>query len=165
MRYLKSILALAEQIFLVMAVLCVAVMIIVNSLQIFFRYVLNSAFVWVYPLTMLLFIWMTFLGAYVVYRRKKDIMVLFIVNLMPASMRKVLFIVTNIATMILILIILGEAPTILKQQASVMQVIPLPRYTQAIPLFLGMLGIFLEYLVDTTEVIRGREIIVKHYEE
>jgi hypothetical protein len=34
-----------------------------------------------------------------------------------------------------------------------MQVIPLPRYVQAIPLFIGIAGIFLEYLLETVEIL------------
>jgi len=152
MQSLKRFLDKMEKVCLVVSVLAVGVMITINIIQIFFRYVFNLAFVWVFPMTLLLFIWMTFLGAFVVYRRKKDIVVRFIVNLFPFGPQNILLLVTNILTILLLIWILSEAPTIFQRQSSIMQVIPLPRYTKAVPLFVGVAGILLEYLVETVEV-------------
>jgi len=152
MQSLKRFLDLMEKICLLISVLAVGVMITINAIQIFFRYVLNMAFVWVFPVTMLLFIWMTFLGAFVVYRRKKDIIVRFLVNMIPSGGQNILLLITNILIMLLLIWILSEATTIFQRQASIMQIIPLPRYTKAVPLFIGVAGIFLEYLVETVEL-------------
>ena len=143
-----------ERVCLVVSVLAVGTMITMNTIQIFFRYVLNMAFVWVFPLTMLLFIWMTFLGAFVVYRRKKDIVVVFIVRMIPTGGRNILLLITNILIMLLMIWILTEAPTIFHRQSSIMQVIPLPRYFQAIPLFIGVTGILLEYSIETLDLLK-----------
>ena len=138
-----------------MSVASVAVMLIINALQIFFRYVLNSAFAWVFPLTMLLFIWMTFLGAFVVYRQKKDIIIHFITDRLPAKGQDLLLLLMNLLTMGMLVWILSQLPTMMRSQASVMEIIPLPRYVQAIPLFIGVAGILLEYLVATVAVSKN----------
>lgn len=152
MQSLKRFLEVMEKVCLIVSVLAVGVMITINTVQIFFRYVLNMAFVWVFPVTMLLFIWMTFLGAFVVYRRKKDIVVRFLVNMIPSGGQNILLLITNILIMLLLIWILSEVTTIFQRQTSIMQIIPLPRYTQAVPLFIGVAGIFLEYLVETVEL-------------
>lgn len=154
MHALNRFLGLLEKICLIFSTLAVALMIVLNIIQVFFRYVLNAAFVWVFPVTMLLFIWMTFLGAFVVYRRKKDIVVSFIVNLFPTSGRKILVLTTNILIFLVLLLILFEAPKLIGHQTSIMQVVPLPRYFQAIPLFIGLTGILLEYLMQTITSIK-----------
>jgi len=131
-----------------MAVLCLAIMAAVNMIQIFLRYLFNYTFIWVHPVTMLLFIWMTFLGAFVVYHRKKDIVVTFIVNLLPDTFRKAVEVLTIFLVLFLIAIILAQAPALIRQQSSTMQIIPLPRYVQVIPLLIGLLGIFLDSTMD-----------------
>lgn len=152
MQSLKWFLEVMEKVCLIVSVLAVGAMITINTVQIFSRYVLNMAFVWVFPVTMLLFIWMTFLGAFVVYRRKKDIVVRFLDNMIPSGGQNILLLITNILIMLLLIWILSEAPTFFQRQISIMQIIPLPRYTQAVPLFIGVAGIFLEYLVETVEL-------------
>jgi TRAP-type C4-dicarboxylate transport system permease small subunit len=155
MKKLERILAGAEQACLVFCVLTVGAMIGINAVQIFFRYVFNLAAIWVFPLTMLLFIWMTFLGAFVIYRRKKDIVVSFILNLFPAAGRKAIVLLTNLLTMALLVWILVEFPMIIKSQAADMEVIPLPRYTQAVPLFIGIFGILLQYVMETVALLKN----------
>jgi TRAP-type C4-dicarboxylate transport system permease small subunit len=103
---------------------------------------------------MLLFIWSTFLGAFVVYRRKKDIVVRFIANLFPASAQEKLTLLTNILIIFFLILILIQAPNLIRRQASIMQVIPLPRYIQAIPLFIGLAGILLEYISQTVALLK-----------
>lgn len=154
MHALNRFLGVLEKICLIVATLAVALMIVLNIIQVFFRYVLNAAFVWVFPVTMLLFIWMTFLGAFVVYRRKKDIVVSFIVNLFPGPGRRVIGLTTNILILLFLALILLEAPKLIAHQTSIMQVVPLPRYFQAIPLFIGLAGIMLEYLIQTITSIK-----------
>ena len=136
-------------------VLSVGAMIIMNAVQVFFRYVFNMASVYVYPITMLLFIWITFIGAYVIYRRKKDIVVSFIIYLFPPAWRRYLHLLTNILTIILLVFILAECPMILDSQGELMEVIPLPRYTQALPMFFGLGCILLQYLLDTVRLIQN----------
>ena len=151
---LNKLLSLLEKLCLVLSTAAIAAMITLNIVQVFFRYVLNAAFVWVFPVTMLLFIWSTFLGAFVVYRRKKDIVVRFIANLLPTSAQEKLTVVTNILIILFLLLILFQAPTLIQRQASIMQVIPLPRYIQAMPLFIGLAGILLEYFNQTVALLK-----------
>lgn len=155
MNGVKVLLSFVERVFLVFTVGSLGVMFVINMVQVCLRYLFNTGLDWIYPLTMLLFIWMTFLGSFVIYHQKKDIVMNYVVSLFPPRFQKGLLIGTNLLTIILLVIILNEAPTVLRQQASLMQVIPLPRYVQAIPLFMGCGGILLEYAISTYEAITG----------
>lgn len=145
---MKRLLEAAESVCSISAILCLAAMSAVNIIQIFLRYLFNIAFVWVFPVTMLLFIWMTFLGAFVVYHRKKDIIVTFIVNLLPANLRKAVEILSILLVLFLIAIVLAQGPSLIRQQSSTMQIIPLPRYVQTLPLLIGLVGIFVDSVMD-----------------
>jgi len=151
----KKFLGLLEKICVIFAVSCLAVMISLNMIQIFSRYLLNTAFVWVYPLTMLLFVWMTFLGAFVVYHQKKDIVVLFILNKLSSAPRLVIQLITNVLVLLLLALILWQAPTLIRQQSSIMQIIPLPRYFQIIPLLVGIAGIFLDSILESIAALKN----------
>ena len=155
MRSLKIVLDLLEHICLVGTVLAMGVMTAINIIQIIFRYLFHDEFVWIFPLTMLLFIWMTFLGAYVVYRRKKVIIVRFFVDRIPVGFQNILLAITNVFTMLFLIWILGEIPKIIQLQAGAMEVISLPRYVKAIPLFICTTAILLNYLLDTVDLIKN----------
>ena len=74
-------------------------MFLTNVLNIASRAVFNYSFVWVFPLTLFLFIWMTFFGAFVIYRQKKEITVDFIYDLLPEMGRVWVTIICNILIM------------------------------------------------------------------
>ncbi len=155
MKVLKLILKTGENACLALTVTAMGLMVAINFVQIFFRYVLDVAFVWVLPATMMLMIWMVFLGAFVIYRRKKDIVVRFVVMRLPQVPSRILTVTTNILVMTLLVAVILEAPRIFQLQSSIMQVIPLPRYTKSLPLFIGLGGILLDYLVATLELLRS----------
>jgi TRAP-type C4-dicarboxylate transport system permease small subunit len=150
---LKHILDSMEKVCSIFTVLCLAVMVAVNMLQIFFRYVLNDAFVWVYPLTMLLFIWMTFLGAFIVYHQRKNIVVGFLVDRLPGLPRHGVQLASDFLIIFLLGLILAQAPVLIRQQSSTMQIISLPRYVQVIPLLIGVAGMFIDSVMDSISAI------------
>ncbi len=144
-----------EKLSIYFTVFCMIVMISINMLQIFARYVLNYPIPWVYPTTMLLFVWITFIGAFIVYHQKKDIVVVFFINKMPLRSQYWIQLITDMLIIALLIVIIIQAPALIKQQASTMQIIPLPRYIQTIPLLVGLTFICLENIVDIVEKTRS----------
>jgi TRAP-type C4-dicarboxylate transport system permease small subunit len=140
------------------AVLSLGAMFLINILNIGFRALFNYSFVWVFPLTLFLFIWMTFFGAFVIYRQKREITVDFIYSLLPEIGRVWITIICNILMMALLILFLWTAPRLIRSQASLMQVLQIPRYLQAIPLFLFCIGTLLNFLKDTALLIRNKGI-------
>ena len=73
---LDHLLDLMDRLFLIMANGCLAATVIANAVNILWRGILDEAIVLVWPWSMMLFVWAAFLGFFVLYRRKKDVVVL-----------------------------------------------------------------------------------------
>ena len=139
----------------VIAVLCLGIMFLTNIINILLRGLFNYSFVWIFPLTIFLFMWMTFFGAYVIYRQKREITVDFIYNRLPEAGRKWITLASNILIMGLMVLLLWHAPRLIRAQMSPMQVLRIPRYFQAIPLFLFCIVLSLDFLYETVRLIQG----------
>ena len=99
-------LAAAEWLFLVLANVALAVMLGINILNIFWRGGVGQNLNFVWPWTTLLFVWMTFFGFFVIYRRSKDITVDYFVDLMGHKA----LVVTRLLSDIIIVGLMGVAP-------------------------------------------------------
>ena len=73
--YLKRIIKVLIRLQTVGGVLALAAIIICNSLGIFFRYVLRDPFTWTEELSVILFIWVVFLGATAAAGAKRHVVV------------------------------------------------------------------------------------------
>ena len=154
---IEKILFAFEKFCRITAVLCLGAMFLTNALNIASRAVFNYSFVWVFPLTLFLFIWMTFFGAFVIYRLKREITVDFIYGLLPEIGRVWVTIICNILMMALLVLLLWTAPRLIRSQSSPIQVLQIPRYLQVIPLYLFSVATFLNFLKDTVILIRKRK--------
>jgi len=144
-----------EKVCRVIAVLCLVIMFTTNILNILLRAFFNYSFIWIFPLTIFLFMWMTFFGAYVIYRQNKEITVDFIYNRLPENCRKVITLISNILIMGLMALILWHAPKLIYAQLGLLQVLRVPRYFQALPLFLFCIVLFFDFLHETVKLIQG----------
>jgi TRAP-type C4-dicarboxylate transport system permease small subunit len=154
---IEKVLFAFEKLCKITAVLCLGVMFLTNVLNIASRAVFNYSFVWVFPLTLFLFIWMTFFGAFVIYRQKKDIAVDFIYGLLPEMGRVWVTIICNILMMAMLVLLLSTAPRLIRSQAGPIQVLQIPRYLQVIPLYLFSVATFFNFFKDTVILIRNRK--------
>jgi len=144
-----------ESVCKVIAVLCLGIMFITNILNIILRALFNYSFVWIFPLTIVLFMWMTFFGAYVIYRRNREITVDFIYNRLPEGSRKWITLISNILIMGLMALILVHGPRLIRAQLGPLQVLRVPRYFQAVPLFLFCIVLFFDFLDGTIKLLQG----------
>jgi len=78
------------------------VMTVSATLQVFFRYILNSGIPWAEELSRFSFIWITFLGASMVLKYDGHISVDTIVRVFPASVRRTAAVVVYVASMCLL---------------------------------------------------------------
>jgi len=141
----------------VLAVLSLGIMFLINLLNISSRALFHYSFVWVFPLTLFLFIWMTFFGAFVIYRQKREITVDFIYGLFPEIGRLWISVVCNILMIALLLLLLSTAPRLIRSQMSAIQVLQIPRYLQAVPLFLFCIGAAFNFIQDTIYLVREKK--------
>jgi TRAP-type C4-dicarboxylate transport system permease small subunit len=155
--------------FLWAANLCLFLMLLATSVTILGR-PLGISFYWVWPWSMVVFVWMSFLGFFAVYRRRKDIAVDFVMQrLGPRAMAASRWFVA-LTVLVVIGIILMEMPLILESQRGVVDGALLPgghelnRYALSVPLAVSCLLIFVNALLDLAKAWLGRpEPIADHH--
>lgn len=148
------------QVFHVLANLCLGLMLIGTAVTIVLR-PFDLSYYWIWPWTMQFFVWMSFIGFYVVYRRGKDIAVDFMVlRLGDGAMAATRYFV-GLVILLVVGAILWEMPVILESQVGVIDGVVTPwggeleRYTLSIPLGVSCVLIFLNTLVDLGKAAMG----------
>lgn len=151
--------ALAK-LFLVAANLCLFLMLVGTAATIVLR-PLNLSFYWIWPWTMQVFVWMSFIGFFVVYRRGKDISVDFVMQKIGPGAMVFSRYFTIFVTLGVIGVILWQMPLILESQVGVIDGVLTPwgteleRYTLSIPLGISCFLIFINALLDLAKAYLG----------
>ena len=151
----KKVLDLINRIETFFVMVFLAIMIGINVLEIVTRVLLGHSFVWIFPTNLLLFSWMVFMGAAVIFYRKEYITVEYFVRLFSPNCQRYVNIIVNFAVMGFFIFLLMEAPALIEMQAQKMQVIHIPRYFQSLPLFIGSFSVLLFVFYDTLILIKG----------
>ena len=163
-----------SDLFLVFANVCLGLMLVGTAATIILRLINKSlgwfdiaAFstistYWIWPWTMQFFVWMSFIGFYVVYRRGKDISVNFLVMKIGPSMMKITQIGVPILIIVLMSVMLLQMPTILSSQVGVIDGVITPwgeleRYTLSIPLGVSCFLILLNSVITILKIYVGIE--------
>lgn len=151
-------LGVCERIFLVLANTCLVVMLTINVANIAQRALIDRGIQWVFAWSGVLFVWMTFLGFFVIYRRKKDITVDFVIDRLGVKGRDVSRFLVNVIVMFLMAIMLAQAPKILTSQVGVIQMVGLERYVLSVPLFVSCALILINFALDTVRLFRKGDL-------
>lgn len=149
------VLQVCEHLFLVLANACLIIMLTINVANIGQRALIDKGIHWVFAWTGVLFVWMTFLGFFVIYRRKKDITVDFVIDRLGVKGRNASRFLVNLIVMFLMAVMLAQAPKILSSQVGVIQMVGLQRYVLSLPLFISCALIFINFAIDTIRLFRG----------
>jgi len=164
---LDRFLELCGRLFHVLANLCLGLMLIGTAATIVLR-PFDLSFYWIWPWTMVFFVWMSFLGFYVVYRRGKDIAVDFVVlRLGDGAMVATRYFVAAV-TMAVVGAIIWQMPLILESQVGVIDGVVTPwgeieRYSLSIPLGVSCVLIFLNAALDVLKALVGLpELLPSH---
>jgi len=152
-RALESALAWAERIFLSASCACLAVMLAINVANLVTRNLTGRGIVWVWPWTGVLLIWSVFLAFYALYRRRHDITVEYFINRLPETGRRVMRVFVNVCGIVMMVVILLEAPQIVSRQVGVIDFVGLERYALSIPLIASALFIAIEMTFDIVRII------------
>lgn len=163
-RRLERALVAAERLFLVLANGCLATMLALNLFNIAWRALTERNLNFVWPWTGLLFVWMSFFGFFVIYRRSNDITVDFIVERIGERARQATRILSDVIIVALMALLLAEAPRTLESQVGSMELIPLERYWMSVPLFASAALVLLHFLRDLLAALAGEPEPRKHFE-
>ena len=138
---------------------CLGVMLIGTAATIILR-LFDTSYYWIWPWTMQCFVWMSFFGFFVVYRRRKDIAVDFVMRKLGGHALVVSRYFVNLLIIVVTGIILLQMPTIIDSQVGVIDGVITPwgeleRYTLSVPLAISCALIFLDTIVDTVLGLAG----------
>jgi len=153
---IDGVLAGCERLFLALANLCLGVMLAANMINIASRALFDKGIVYVFPWSVVLFVWMTFLGFFVVYRRGKDITVDFLIDRLGSRARLLSRLVVDVLVIGLMLVMLMQAPHIIRSQVGTIELVGLERYSMSIPLFVTVALITLDFTLDVIKAVMGR---------
>jgi TRAP-type C4-dicarboxylate transport system permease small subunit len=109
----------------------------------------------VFPWTTVLFVWCTFLGMYVVYRRGTDITVDFIHDRLGGGGKAALRIFADLVVLGVLGTILMVAPEILATQEGEIELTGLPRWALSLPLFVSSFLVALDVALDLARAALG----------
>ncbi len=151
---IDRLLGVCERLFLVLANTCLLVMLAINVANIAQRAVIDVSIQWVFPWSVVLFVWMTFFGFFVIYRRKKDITVDFVIDRTPPQVQKAARVMVDAIVILLMAIMLLHAPKILSIQVGEIEMVGLERYSLSVPLFISCFLILLNFVVDIANTFR-----------
>jgi TRAP-type C4-dicarboxylate transport system permease small subunit len=155
---LDDFLDLIDRLFLYMANIFLAVMVIANAINILSRGFLDKAIVQVWPWSMTLFVWATFLGFFVLYHRRKDVVVLILLRWLSDRYQRTLDIIVHLFIFSLMVLMVIIAPTRIANQAGIIELVGLPRYALSIPFFLSCFFIALDSIARIYHMVCGEEL-------
>jgi TRAP-type C4-dicarboxylate transport system permease small subunit len=148
-------LASCERLFLAIANLCLAVMLVANMANIASRALFDKGIIYVFPWSIVLFVWMTFFGFFVVYRRGKDITVDFLIDRLGDRARLASRLLVDVLVIGLMLVMLAQAPHIIRSQVGTIEMVGLERYSMSVPLFVTAALIALDFALDMIKAVLG----------
>ena len=137
--------------------LIAGVLVLTTGWGVFSRYFLGVALPWPEEIGIFLYIWMSYLGAAAITRRRKHIEIAFFVDSMSPFWRSVTTIFTHILMGIFFIIILKQAPLVLPAQLTIEigAAIRLPKAYLTIVLFFACASMLLTVTQIILEEIRN----------
>ena len=145
--------------FLVAANVCLVLMLAGTAATIVLR-PFDVSYYWIWPWTMQFFVWMSFVGFFVVYRLGKDIAVDFVVMRLGSRALGLSRWFVDLVILLVTGTILLQMPTIFESQVGVIDGVVTPwgemeRYTLSIPLAVSCALIFVNACVDLAKAWAG----------
>lgn len=148
-------LARLETVFLVVANTLLGLMLVFNFVNILVRTVSDRGLLWVFPWTTALFVWCTFVGMFVVYRRGTDIAVDYFYVRMGPGGQMALRIFADVVVIAVLLVLLAVAPSVLAQMQGDIELTFLRRWMLAVPLFVSSFLVALDVALDLARAAHG----------
>lgn len=135
--------------------LCVAAIVLITLASVWWRYVINAPIAWVEQVSNILFIWITFIGAAVLYRQKLHIGVDMFIGMLKGRARQVMFWVIELANLTFIMVLfvysLKLSIDVLPNTYGALDITPAFFYFSAPVSCAMMMLYFIEKIVDPSK--------------
>ncbi|RAH99910.1 hypothetical protein DLJ53_19405 [Acuticoccus sediminis] len=151
---LDAVLGVLGVVFRQLAIICLLLMLTVTAVTILLR-PFDIAYYWMWPWTMILFVWMTFFGLFAVYRFRKDIVIDIVVRrLTSGPAAAMLRTLPPLVLLAVSLTVLSQIPALIAVQGGPIDGALLPgggelsRLFLTVPMALSMSLVALQSVVD-----------------
>lgn len=135
--------------------LCVAAIVLITLAAVWWRYVVNAPIAWIEQVSNILFIWITFIGAAVLYRQKLHIGVDMFIEMLEGRARQIMFWVIELANLVFIIVLfvysLKLAIDVLPDTYGALDISPAFFYFSAPVSCAMMMLYFIEKIVDPSK--------------
>lgn len=157
--------------FLWLSNLCLLAMLALTAATIVMR-PLGLSFYWIWPWTMVLFIWLSFFGFFAIYARLKDVRVDFLAQRMGPKGMTFTRLLTDAAALLVTGVLLSQLPKVIATSRGVHDgaIFPgggeLPRLALSVPLFISVVLIAASAILDLAKMGAGMpENVTEHHPE
>ena len=151
--------------------LCLLAMLALTTVTIVGRPLGFSAY-WIWPWTMVFFVWMSFFGFFAVFVRLMDVRVNFVANLLGRLGYPITRLLTDFSALAICGVIMLQMPTVMETSRGFVDGAILPggeelfRQALSIPLFVSVSLIVVSAIVDVAKMIAGLpENTIMHLQE
>lgn len=148
-------LGLTEKVFTVCSGVMMILILVIISANIVGRGFLGQGLVWAWPWAEVLFVWMVMVGFYVVYRQRRYMEIDFVARLCGEKGMLVTRVVSNLGIISMTGLIVFYAPSLLASQVGEIDIVGLPRYSLAIPMYVSAALVLLNSLVELSKTALG----------
>ncbi|MCG7522792.1 TRAP transporter small permease [Ruegeria sp. Ofav3-42] len=154
-RKFDRLLGAIETVFVVLAGGMMITILAIISANIVRRGIWDKGIVWVWPWAEVLFVWMVMIGFFVVYRQKRYMEIDFVARLCGPVGMAVTRIISQVGILSMTGLILYYAPTLFGSQSGEIDIVGLPRYAIAIPMYVSAGLVFLNSLAELIKAVLG----------
>lgn len=146
--------------FLWLSNICLLVMLGLTTATIVLR-PFDISFYWMWPWTMVFFVWLSFFGFFALYARLKDVRVDFLANMLGPKGFAATRILTDGATLLVTGILIWQIPTVIATSRGVFDgaILPagyeLPRLALSVPLMISTVLIAFSAILDLAKMAAG----------
>jgi len=151
--------------------LCLLAMLGLTTVTIIGRPLGFSAY-WIWPWTMVFFVWLSFFGFFAIFVRLKDVRIDFVANHMGPHGYTITRVVSDFTALGLCVFLMSQLPTVMATSSGVIDGVILPggdelfRQALSVPLFISTGLIIVTVLVDLGKLLLGLpENLTVHHPE
>lgn len=151
--------------------LCLLVMLVLTTVTIIGRPLGFSAY-WIWPWTMVFFVWLSFFGFFAIFVRLKDVRIDFVANHMGRYGYPITRLVSDVSALAICGVLMQQMPAVMATSRGVVDGAMLPggdelfRQALSVPLFFSAALIIISALVDLGKMAAGLpENTTQHHPE
>lgn len=159
-KHANSALTRLATLFMGLCNICLLLMLVLTAATFLLRPLDISAY-WIWPWTLVLFVWLSFFGLFPLYAHMRDVRVDFLIERLPGIARPLTRLLTNLVALLVMAVLIVHLPRLIEISGGIIEGVALPgghdlqRRALFIPLFISSVLTALCPLVDLAAMALG----------